>query len=375
MGKNWRGDRGSRGGRGGGPMANGLQSCRGHAIIIGTCDVVRERESNKELLSLLNEAVDQLQEQGELAKPDAEEEDEDEGEGLEGNMADMLAAEIKQVKEKKGLTQDFFCVNSGIKGVILIKFMRKDVCPVRLLKMIFDRVRDEKQSYSRHLCRLVPCSNCFYPNGKEIVQNIRELMSRECEDLERELPDVVYPPEAEKSNKEKKREKRREEERLAREAEKAEKARKVGEDAEDAEAGTKRPAAESEEGEKSDGEPEQKQRKVEEQEEKEEDDEENGATTAPTHTSEPVEPVVVPPKVWEGESKFQPISFDLAIKSRSHNVLTKAVIKEFAISNLPAPPKVSYLYKNPEVSVCVLCVTDLHQSHSYFSLLLITYNI
>ena len=367
MGKDWRGDKGSRGGRGGrggGPNANGLQSCRGHAVIIGTCDVVRERESNKEMISLLNEAVEKLQEQGELPKPDVPEEDEDEGADGEGTMADMLAAEIKQVKEKKGLTQDFFSVNSNIKGVIVIKFMRKDVCPVRLCKMIFDRVKEEKQSYSRHLCRLVPCTNCFYPNGKELVQNIRALMSKEVEDLERELPTVEYPPEPEKSNKEKKRELRREEERVARAAERAEKLAAKEEkeglettgEGETGEAGMKRPAEQTEEGEGGEEEPQQKQRKLEEDEkEKKETTDEGTKEEAPDteveDAADTAHAVTIPEpvKVWEGESKFKPFTFDIAMKSRAHCTLSKVQVKEFTLKNLPKPPRVKLTYKKPEV--------------------------
>jgi len=39
---------------------NALANCRGFGCVMGTCDAARERETSKELVNLLTQAIEQL---------------------------------------------------------------------------------------------------------------------------------------------------------------------------------------------------------------------------------------------------------------------------------------------------------------------------
>ena len=184
MGKNWRGGsgggrggggRGGRGGgRGGGGSNNDTSSCKGHGAIIGTCDAARERETSKEMVNLLNQAI-------EIMCPTSTTEDEyPEPESTSyggGSVKDMLAQEIAQVrKQRHTATQNVMSVDTKVKGLVLIKIMRKDLCPVDLVKTIFDRVRKEREPCSRHVVRLIPLQRVFYPNNNDLSDKVASII-------------------------------------------------------------------------------------------------------------------------------------------------------------------------------------------------------
>lgn len=177
MGKNWKGrDGGGRGGRGvGGGRGGGggdLSSCRGYAGIIGTCDAARERESTKELSNLLNQAIERL---GLTAPLPIVEENEETCQGNE-SIEDMLRNEVMQVKKQRHSgTQDFISINTGIKGIVLVKISRRDICPIMLVKSVFDQVSEEKVPISRHLVKLIPLQLIFFA-GEEEFGNIANLL-------------------------------------------------------------------------------------------------------------------------------------------------------------------------------------------------------
>jgi len=173
----------------------GIQSCRGHAIIVGTCDNVRERESNNELMNLLTQAIEDMVESGELpakwrcavpgsVQPAAggyeDEADADADPPAAGSVAAMLAAELAQARDRDGSAgkggASVLSVNPNIKGIVLARIMREDVCPVRLLQVVFDKVRKGGAAHSKHLIRLIPCSRVFFPTTFELVANVRNLV-------------------------------------------------------------------------------------------------------------------------------------------------------------------------------------------------------
>ena len=183
----------------------GVQSCRGHAIIVGTCDNVREREGNNELVNLLTQAIEDLVELGELPAKwgrvtDLDEasagaggaENEDEDAPAAGSVAAMLAAELAQARDRDGNKgtgggASVLSVNPNIKGIVLAKIMRPDVCPVRLLQCVFDKVKMSGVAHSKHLIRLIPCSRVFFPTTFELVANVRALVREK-------LPGVLLLP-------------------------------------------------------------------------------------------------------------------------------------------------------------------------------------
>ena len=169
MGKNWKGG-GRGGGRGGGGGGGGdLASCRGYAAVIGTCDAAREKESNKELSNLLNQAIEQLY-------PPIQEkpqEDTQESSNKHESIEDMLRSEVLQVKQQKKSGQDVMSINIGIKGIVFAKINRRDVCPVKLVKSIMDRVKEEKVPCSRHLVKIIPLQLVYFAGETDLINTAR----------------------------------------------------------------------------------------------------------------------------------------------------------------------------------------------------------
>lgn len=165
MGKGW------KGGGGGRDKGHDIASCKGFPVVMGTCDAARERETSKELVNLLNEAI-------EVLYPSAP----SEAVPSEGNASieDMLKAEIEAVKgQRHSATQAVVSINTGVKGITLVKILRKECCPVKLVKHIFDRVEQEKMALCRFVVRVVPFQMVFYPEEDELADNFGALMRRE----------------------------------------------------------------------------------------------------------------------------------------------------------------------------------------------------
>lgn len=168
MGKNWKGGRGGGGGKGG-SSSNDMPSCRGHKCIMATCDPAREREANKELVNLLNQAIETL-----IGNNNNNENEID-----TSNMSiqEQLAAEISQIKgQNHQSTQQVISINTNIKGIILVKLNNKSLCPIKLITEIFNRASKDKQSVSRHIARLVPFERVFFPSDEQLKWNLYELL-------------------------------------------------------------------------------------------------------------------------------------------------------------------------------------------------------
>lgn len=168
MGKNWKG----KGGGGGGGGNNDLSNCRGYAAVMATCDAAREKESNKELTNLLNQAIERL-----YPKPVASSQQEDGSSAAGDSIADLLQQELKQLQKNKHTgAQDVVSINVGTKGIVFAKITRRDVCPVKLVKSIFDQVKAEKVPCSRHLVRLVPLQLVHFAGEEDFVASAKILV-------------------------------------------------------------------------------------------------------------------------------------------------------------------------------------------------------
>lgn len=173
MGKNWRGGRGGGGGGNGGRGSNDFASVRGHGFIlgklnniffslinshlfkfifVGTCDAARERETSKEVVNLLMQAIEELGLSSTHITTQKQETSNDSSDAaLPSSIGDMLAQELSSVRSQSHKeSQTVVSINTNVKGIVLAKIMRPDLCPVTLVKAIFQRVQREKQPISRH---------------------------------------------------------------------------------------------------------------------------------------------------------------------------------------------------------------------------------
>lgn len=184
MGKNWRGGRQGGHGRGRGGPGHDFASCRGHSLVLCSCDVVREREGSKELVNLLTQSIETLypellseQGQGKVnASQSAHKEsvkvDTTSSSSSSMSIQQLLQQEIEQVQNQSHEhTQLVVSVNTDIKGIILAKILPKHVSVIRLVEEIFNRIEREKKPISRYIVRMIPLEYSFFPREDEFLEN------------------------------------------------------------------------------------------------------------------------------------------------------------------------------------------------------------
>jgi len=198
MGKNWKAFHSS----GGGGSKNDFSSCRGFAVIMGTCDAAREREATKELINILTTETEMNHDLVASDEMDGSKVDDVHG-SLKGDLSsssnslsveDILKNEINEIKQQRhngsnSSIQFFTSINTGIKGIVLVRVNRKSLCPVRLLKSLFDRIRFTKLQVSRYLAKIVPLQICFFPTEVDLVATLKLVINKEFVDcIDKSLP-------------------------------------------------------------------------------------------------------------------------------------------------------------------------------------------
>ena len=177
MGKNWRGPRKGGLARKNANSDNSIGSCKGHGVIMATCDAAREREANKEIVTLVDMILEDWEATGEVQKlPEAENKGSNAKDSKDDSIADILAAEIAEARrEAEGFKpKNSRIINTNIKGVVLVKITRQGCCPIKIVRRIFEKVKSDKRAYSRHIVRIIPLRYCFYPDEWDLVENVRK---------------------------------------------------------------------------------------------------------------------------------------------------------------------------------------------------------
>lgn len=145
-----------------------LSSCRGASIILGTCDAAKEREASRELVNLFSGLIDEKFPNSESSV---------ENTNASSSIAELLKLEAENVRERKHHSQSVVSINTNIKGIILIKIIRDDLCPVDLTKILFDRVKRDKLPCCRYSIRLIPLQRAFFPDETEFASNAKTVFS------------------------------------------------------------------------------------------------------------------------------------------------------------------------------------------------------
>ena len=358
MGAKWLAKNKGRGGGGFPTNPNDLASCRGHGVILGTCDSARERETTVEVSRLLNQAVEDLESAGVIAASRPQDG------GGEMSVADLIAAEVKAAKA----TQHISSVHTNTKGLVMLKISTalgdQGVTPLLLIETIFKRVERTKESLSKYVCRLIPLTRVFFPNEDELQNNIRasvvatfpnielpEAVCRKYLALERErLKEIKQREAAEK--KRKRQEAFRAANCVAQEGENEAKETSKAENDED-EGGEGAEEAEEESGdgdEEGDEEPASKIQKTAEigaEAEAEAEEPEAASSSASAAVA------AAPQGKSEPERQYTPypdFSFVFSFTARNHNVLTKEASLRLAYANMPSCAKATI--QRAQVSVC-----------------------
>jgi hypothetical protein len=71
-------------------------------------------------------------------------------------------------------------INVGIKGLVLVKISNSDrqMCPVKIVSSIFDRVEEERLPICRHVVRVIPLMSTFYANLEGAKECAKELIDK-----------------------------------------------------------------------------------------------------------------------------------------------------------------------------------------------------
>lgn len=306
MGKNWKG----KGGGGGGGGSNDLSNCRGYAAVMATCDAAREKESNKELTNLLSQAIECL-----YPKAVVSNQQEESSSAVGDSIADLLQQELKQLQNNKHKgAQDVVSINVGTKGIVFAKITRRDVCPVKLVKSIFDQVKTEKVPCSRHLVRLVPLQLVHFGGEEDFVASAKILVEGHFgEAKDKTLPQIALGKALPKR--------------------KAEDISGADECPEEEEGGNKRKCVEEEEVPSSSSASGSKERV--EGPVGDDTEEPEGAPAPQVATAVPAAPAA---------SSLPEIRYFILFKARNHNVLSKQLVIQKVRDILPPNFKQDYLH-------------------------------
>lgn len=206
MGKGWKygggGRRGGGGGSSGGATSerpgygrqgahHDLSSCRGHSVILGTCDSARERETSKELVNLITQVIEEIypaQNDPSAATGTSSARKED------TSIAAMIQQEIASVKSSSS-QRPVVSIQTGVKGIVIIKLLQRKHSAVVIVKEIFDRVRREKQAYTRHVVRLIPLEGVCYPREDELEEESKRILGKALSIEFPKIPRAHRPPE------------------------------------------------------------------------------------------------------------------------------------------------------------------------------------
>lgn len=166
------------------PKGNGGTSdfsrAHGKSAFLCTCDSNRGREASKEIVNLLTQTMEILSPNEKAHEEKTELLSSSVGDSTSLSVADMLKHELNDVKEDKSDTKDFVSINTGVKGVVLVICRRDSVCPIDMVQNIFDRVKEEKMSVSRHLNYITPmqiiCRGNIESFEKQFVKMVKNIL-------------------------------------------------------------------------------------------------------------------------------------------------------------------------------------------------------
>ena len=165
----------------GGYQQHDFASCRGYGIILGTCDAAKERETSKEMVNLVVEAIERVYPES-LIQKEEEVFEEEQAKVDKGSLsiADLMKQEISQVKAKKASNlATAVSIKTDVKGIALVKLLKHEYCPIELVLNIFKKIEAEKKSCCRYTVRLVPLKYVFFPKEEDFKDNIEKILNAE----------------------------------------------------------------------------------------------------------------------------------------------------------------------------------------------------
>lgn len=166
-------------------QGNDITSCRGHGIFLATCQSARERETSRELVTLISDVIEEMY----PPEPTADVSQEDH-QSL--SVEEMIRREVEAAKggnnsgKGSALTQTAVSILTDVKGIVIIKLMKKRFCPVKILTHIMEKIQREHIPLTRYVVRLIPLQLTFFPKEEDLNETIPYL-------LHSHLPGIALP--------------------------------------------------------------------------------------------------------------------------------------------------------------------------------------
>lgn len=162
---------------GGKPQGNDITSCRGHGIFLATCQSARERETSRELVTLITDTIEDIYPMETVPVAQVEEQDE-----RTLSVEELIRREVAAAKggnqsgKNNAHAQKAVSISTDVKGIVIIKLMKKRFCPVRILSHIMEKIERERSPLTRYVVRLIPLQITFFPKDDELAYNIPYLL-------------------------------------------------------------------------------------------------------------------------------------------------------------------------------------------------------
>lgn len=150
-----------------------LSHIKGHQAIIGTSDSGKERQAVKELLTLLDEAANDLYPK---SVDNTGQNDAADGEQA-SSLTAMIEAEAAALRTQRGSQQRFASLKSDLRGIIVICVMDRDVDILVLVRYICAQITEKRERRSRFIVRLSPLTHTCYSDLANMTETATPLVT------------------------------------------------------------------------------------------------------------------------------------------------------------------------------------------------------
>ncbi|KAF1327803.1 tRNA acetyltransferase, partial [Globisporangium splendens] len=175
-------------------VLSSASSAKGSGGVLVTCDKTKERQSVRDALNILNEAADKFfpSTKQEDDGDDDEEDEEDDAPVSATTVQQKLQDEINALKSdaKNRKTGRFTALDTGVKGVILIQILDKEISAIALITKIFEEVEATKEFASRFINRMIPLEKLGHATKDDIIELAKPMVEahlKEYQDEQKKL--------------------------------------------------------------------------------------------------------------------------------------------------------------------------------------------
>uniref|UniRef100_K3X3L8 THUMP domain-containing protein n=1 Tax=Globisporangium ultimum (strain ATCC 200006 / CBS 805.95 / DAOM BR144) TaxID=431595 RepID=K3X3L8_GLOUD len=167
-------------------------SAKGSGGVLVTCDKTKERQSVRDALNILNEAADKFfpstKQEADGGNDEDDEDDDNDASATATTVQQKLQDEINALKSdaKKRKTGRFTALDTGVKGVILIQILDKEISAIALITKIFEEVEATKEFASRFINRMIPLEKLGHAAKDDILELAKPMVEAHLKEFQEE---------------------------------------------------------------------------------------------------------------------------------------------------------------------------------------------